>query len=187
MSLHFTTRSRLDSLEAGLEGLAEDETRLRRGSLSCVDDEHDSIDHGKDTLDFTSKVGVTRGINDAGQGERKVSSILLLEAALTLLDSLDKVSVVVDRRALRENRNSSLPLKIVVVHGARHKALVGSGVNGGTASEEVGVGELADCSTLTKELVCGREIAVSSACSMRRTREIGEVGEAQPESGRAKY
>jgi hypothetical protein len=60
------------SLETGLERLAQDESSLGRGTFSRIDDEKNSVDHREHSLDLSSKVSVTGGVDDAMNEQRVV-------------------------------------------------------------------------------------------------------------------
>jgi len=81
------------------KGLLEDELGLGHGTISGIDDEADTIDHAHDTLDFTTEISVTGGIDD-------VDMVVLLGVGV----------VVDDGSALGENGDTTLTLEGVGVH-----------------------------------------------------------------------
>ena len=56
-----------DEGQAALQGLADDETRLRERALGGVHQEHRAVHHREHALDLAAKVGVARGVHDIEQ------------------------------------------------------------------------------------------------------------------------
>jgi hypothetical protein len=88
-----------DGAETLLESLAEDELGLGHGTIGSVNDEADTIDHGHDTLDLTTEISVTGGIDNV--------DVIVLVGFLVVVD---------DRSTLGENGDTTLTLKGVGVH-----------------------------------------------------------------------
>jgi hypothetical protein len=71
------------------------EARLRHWAIHCVNDQQNGVYHGHYTFNFTTEVGVPRGIND-----------------------VDTVVIPFNRGVFREDGNPTLFLQIVGVHHA---------------------------------------------------------------------
>ena len=78
---------------AALEGLLQDEPRLRQRALRGVDEEQHAFDHRQDALDLGAEVPVARRVHD-----------------------VDDHVLVVDGRVLGEDRDASLLLELARVH-----------------------------------------------------------------------
>jgi len=73
--------------------------RLRHRAFDRIDKKKHGVDHRQNALDFTTEVGMARGIDD-----------------------IDPIAVPADRGVLRENRDAPLPLQIVRVENpVRHR------------------------------------------------------------------
>ena len=55
---------RYDRPQADLQGLADDEFRLRHRSFRSIDEDDHAIDHGEDALDLAAEIGVAGSIDD---------------------------------------------------------------------------------------------------------------------------
>src|SRR6185369_7919824 len=84
-----------DLREFGIEGLFENEPRLRQGPLGGVYEQHDAIHHGKRAFHLAAEIGVSRSV-----------------------DYVDFDVAVTDRRVFREDRNAAFALEIERVHDA---------------------------------------------------------------------
>ena len=82
-----------EGIQSLREGLVEDESGLGLGSLNGIDEQNNTVAHVQDTLDFSTKVSVTRCVHDV---------------------NLDTVTL--DGKIFRQNGNSSLSLLIFGVH-----------------------------------------------------------------------
>ena len=81
----------IDALEAGGERLAEDEARLRRGTLGRIDDEKDAVNHRQNALDLSTKVSMAGRVDDAVRGSLRASVLPAERRAQQDADALDEV------------------------------------------------------------------------------------------------
>ena len=82
-----------DRLQTLGEGFLGHETGLRHRTVNGVDQQQHGVNHGHDALNFTTEVGVTRGIDD-----------------------VDAVVIPADRSVLGENGNTTFLFQIVGIH-----------------------------------------------------------------------
>ena len=82
-----------DGLQTLGERLLGHETGLRHRAVNGVDQQQHGVNHGEYALNFTTEVGVTRGIHD-----------------------VDAVVVPADRSVLGENGDATFPFQIIGVH-----------------------------------------------------------------------
>ena len=82
-----------DRLQTLGERLLGHETGLRHRAVNGVNQQQYGVNHGEHTLNFTTEVGVTRGIHD-----------------------VDAVVVPADRSVLGENGDATFPFQIIGVH-----------------------------------------------------------------------
>ena len=80
-------------LQAMSKGFFGHEARLRHRTIHCINDQQNGINHGHDTFNFTTEVGVPRGIND-----------------------VDTVVIPFDSGVFSQDGNPALFLQIVGVH-----------------------------------------------------------------------
>jgi hypothetical protein len=92
-----------DHGQAALQGLAQDEARLRQRPLGCVDQEQHAVDHGQAALHLSAEVGMARRVDDV---ELHVA--------------------VADGRVLGQDRDALLALEVARVHDALVHVLVGA-------------------------------------------------------------
>ena len=90
-----------DDAVTQLQRAGEDETRLRHGALSGVDEQDNAVDHLEDTLDLAAEVGVARGI-----------------------DNVDLGVAVADGGVFGEDRDAALTLEVVRIHNAVDDLLI---------------------------------------------------------------
>ena len=79
-------------VQAGREGLAGDEARLRHGTFHRVHQQEHRVDHRQDAFDLPAEVGVTRGVHD-----------------------VDAATRVLHRGRLRQDGDTALALQLVAV------------------------------------------------------------------------
>ncbi len=91
-----------DRDQAPLERLAQHESSLRQWPFGGVHEQHDAVHHRERSLDLAAEVRVARRVDD-----------------------VDEMTVVVDGRVLRQNRDPPLALEVVRVHHAFRHALIG--------------------------------------------------------------
>ena len=89
-----------DHLEAGLDGFAQHETRLRQTAFEGVDQHERTVRHLEHALDLTAEVGVARRIDDVDA------------------DVAGGRAQIVDRAVLREDSNAAFFFLILRVHHA---------------------------------------------------------------------
>ncbi len=82
-----------DRLQTLSECFLGHETGLRHRAVNGVNQQQHGVNHGQYTLNFTTEVGVTRGIND-----------------------VDAVVIPADRSVLGENGDATFPFQIIGVH-----------------------------------------------------------------------
>ena len=90
-----------NDLVAKLQCLLQHEARLRHGSLRCVDEQQNAVDHFQNALDLAGEIGVARGIDD-----------------------VDLIILIVDGGILGENGDAALALEITGVHDAVDDRLI---------------------------------------------------------------
>ena len=82
-----------DGIQTSFKGFGCDEAGLRHRPIDSVDQQQHRVDHRQDSLNFTAKVSVPRGIDD-----------------------IDAIVVPRDRSVLREDRDPAFALLIVRIH-----------------------------------------------------------------------
>ncbi len=90
-----------DHRKIQVQRLLQDELGLRHGSLKCVNQQDDAVDHFEDTLDLSAEVRMPRCVDD-----------------------IDLYVLVHDGRVLGEDRDASLPLDRAGIHDALPDFLV---------------------------------------------------------------
>ena len=121
-----------DGLETELQRLGKHEFGLRHDGLGRIDEQNYTVNHRKNALHLAAEVGMAGGV-----------------------DNINMRAVPFDRRALGQNRNSTLALQVIGVHGALFHGLV-----------------LANRTRLLKELVDERRLAM---VDMGDDRDIADI------------
>ena len=138
--------------QPGLEGLAQHEAGLGEGSLGCVDQQQDAVDHGQAPLDLAAEVGVTGGVDDVdlhavvedgGVLGEDGDALLALEVAGVHDPLVDRL-VVPERARLPEHGVHQGGLPVVDVGHDGHVADVVSGLDGHGCPRLAGCGEAPD-------------------------------------------